>query len=160
MLLQEALYVLFDKHGRELRAAGAQLFGNDGRVLESIARVGRLDDVGSAPLALADFHAHFDPSGERVRLIAGGADAAQPLAYFEVAHGARPFVFLFHFEPEWERNAAELLLNTPSSPASTSPRGASRPRRSAATGSTTCRSAKARSGSRSATPAATACRPR
>jgi serine phosphatase RsbU (regulator of sigma subunit) len=110
--LQEALYALFEKHARELRAAGAQLFGHDGRVLESIARVGRLDDVGSAPLALADFHAHFDPSGERVRLIAGGEDAAQPLAYFEVAHGARPFVFLFHFAPDWERNAAELLLNT------------------------------------------------
>jgi len=110
--LQESLYVLFDKHGRELSAAGAQLFAHDGRVLESIARVGRLEDVGSAPLALADFHAHFDPSGERVRLVAGGADAAQPLAFFEVAHGARPFVFLFHFEPDWERGAAELLLNT------------------------------------------------
>jgi sigma-B regulation protein RsbU (phosphoserine phosphatase) len=112
--LQEALYKVFDAHGRELRASGAQLFAHDGAgsLLESIARVGRLEDVGSAPLALADFHAHFDPSGERVRLIAGGEEAAQPLAWFEVAQGERPFVFLFHFEPDWDRSAAELLLNT------------------------------------------------
>lgn len=110
--LQQALYSLYDSHGRELRSSGAQLFAHDGRVLESIARVGRLEGIGSSPLAVADFHAHFDPSGERVRLILGGEDAAQPLALFEVAHGTRPFVFLFRFEPDWERGAAELLLNT------------------------------------------------
>jgi len=110
--LQESLYQLFDSHGRELRASGAQLFSHDGSVLESIARVGRLDDVASAPLALADFHPHFDPSGERVRLVERGSDAAEPLAFFEVAHGERPFVFLFHFEQDWQRGAAELLLNT------------------------------------------------
>lgn len=110
--LQEALYSVFDAHGRELRVEGAQLFAHDGRVLESIARVGRLEGVGSSPLAVADFHPHFDPSGERVRLIAGGEEAAQSLAFFEIAHGERPYVFLFRFEPDWDRRAAELLLNT------------------------------------------------
>src|SRR5688572_30442534 len=110
--LQQALYRMFDAHGRELKASGAQLFAHDGHVLESIARVGRMEGIGSAPLAMADFQARFDSSGERVRLIEGGVDAAQPLAYFEVAHGERPFVFLFHFEESWERGPAELLLNT------------------------------------------------
>jgi sigma-B regulation protein RsbU (phosphoserine phosphatase) len=110
--LQQALYRMFEAHGRELRASGAQLFAHDGSVLESIACVGRMEGLGSAPLALADFQARFEPSGERVRLLEGGVDAAQPFGCFEVAHGERPFVFLFHFEPDWEREPAELLLNT------------------------------------------------
>jgi len=110
--LAEALYSLFDAHGEELGASGAQLFAHDGQLLQSIAQVGRLDGLGSAPLAVADFHAHFDPGGQRVRLIAGGEEAALPLAWFEVAHGERPFVFVFRFEEGWERDGVELVLNT------------------------------------------------
>ena len=110
--LEQALYAVFDAHGRELGTSGAQLFAHDGRLLESIAKVGRLDDVGSAPLALADFHAHPEAGLQRVRLVTDGEDAAQPVAFFEIAHGERPFVFLFRFEHGWNRAAAELLLNT------------------------------------------------
>jgi stage II sporulation SpoE-like protein len=110
--LEQALYAVFDAHGRELGTSGAQLFAHDGRLLESIAKVGRLDDVGSAPLALADFHARPEAGLQRVRLVTDGEDAAQPVAFFEIAHGERPFVFLFRFEPGWNRAAAELLLNT------------------------------------------------
>ncbi|NOT31443.1 MAG: SpoIIE family protein phosphatase, partial [Planctomycetes bacterium] len=113
--LEQALYAVFDAHAREFGSSGAQLFahggGQDGKLLESIARVGRIEGVGSSPLALAAFHAHPE-SGGRVRLIADGEDAAQPLAFFEIAAGARPFVFLFRFEPGWDRGAAELVLNT------------------------------------------------
>jgi len=109
--LEQSLYAVFDAHGQELGSSGAQLFAHDGRVLESIARVGRLEGVGSAPLALADFHSHPE-SGGRVRLVADGEDAARPVAFFEVADGARPFVFLFRFERDWNRGAAELVLNT------------------------------------------------
>jgi sigma-B regulation protein RsbU (phosphoserine phosphatase) len=110
--LEQALYAVYDAHGRELGTSGAQLFAHDGQLLESIARVGSLDGVGSSPLALADFHARLEPGGQRVRLIADGEDAAQPLALFEIAHGERPFVFLFRFERGWNRGAAELVLNT------------------------------------------------
>lgn len=114
--LEQALYAVFDAHGRELGSSGAQLFahggGREGKLLESIAQVGRLEGVGSAPLALADFHAHPEQGGPRVRLVADGEEAAQPLAFFEIATGERPFVFLFRFERDWQRAAAELVLNT------------------------------------------------
>ncbi len=110
--LEQALYAVFDAHARELGASGAQLFAHDGQLLESIARVGRLEGVGSAPLALADFHAHPELGGQRVRLVADGGDAARPVAFFELAAGARPYVFLFRFGPGWDRGAAELVLNT------------------------------------------------
>jgi hypothetical protein len=109
--LEQALYAVFDAHAGELGATGAQLFAHDGRLLESVAQVGELAGLGSAPLALADFHAHPEPGG-RVRLVTDGEDAARPLALFEVADGARPFVFLFRFRPGWDRAAAELVLNT------------------------------------------------
>ena len=110
--LTQALYAIFDAHAHELGSSGAQLFAHDGKLLESIAHVGRLEGVGSSPLAMAAFHAQLEPIGPRVRLIADGEDAAEPLALFEIADGARPFVFLFRFEPGWNRAAAELVLNT------------------------------------------------
>lgn len=110
--LEQSLYAVFEAHGRELGSSGAQLFAYDGRLLESVAQVGRLEGVGSAPLAMADLHEHFDPSGQRVRLITDGEEAASPLAYFEIAHGSRPYVFLFRFDSGWNKGAAELLLNT------------------------------------------------
>jgi len=110
--LEQALYAVFEAHGSELGATGAQLFVHDGRLLQSIAQVGRLQGLGSSPLALADFHAQLDPLGQRVRIVVDGDEAARPVALFEVPHGERPYVFLFRFAPGWDRDGAELLLNT------------------------------------------------
>lgn len=110
--LAQALYALYEAHGRELGVSGAQLFAHDGPVLQSVARVGRIEGVGSSPLALADFHDRAEPLGQRVRVVTDERTAAEPLAFFEIAHESRPFVFLFRFEPEFARAAAELVLNT------------------------------------------------
>src|SRR5262245_53873425 len=109
--LEQALYALFDAHGRELGASGAQLFVHDGRLLESLARVGRIEGVGTSPLALAEFQDRPD-GGQRVHVVTDAAVAAEPLAFFEVAHDERPFVFLFRLDPRFDRAAAELVLNT------------------------------------------------
>ena len=113
--LSHALYGLFEAFSREIAAAGAQLFVHEGTLLESIARVGRLDSVGSAPLAYADFRSHLEPGPQRVHVIAPQVErgeAAAPLAFFAIEAGDRPYVFLFAFEHGWNRDTTELVLST------------------------------------------------
>jgi sigma-B regulation protein RsbU (phosphoserine phosphatase) len=110
--LEQALHALFDAHARELGASGAQLYAHDARLLERVASVGRLDGIATAPLALAEFHDRLDAAGHRVQLVADDSHAREPLAFFEVAHETKPFVFLFQLDPGFERGAAELVLNT------------------------------------------------
>jgi len=113
--LEQALGALFSGFGAELDATGAQLFALEGALLQSIARAGVLDGVGSAPLALADLRVPLDPAqlhGRRVHLLGDEREAARPLAFFEVHHPARSYVFLFSFQPSWERDSAELILST------------------------------------------------
>src|SRR5262245_26287094 len=109
--LVQSLYALFDAFGVELAASGAQLFAHAGPLLERIARSGRLDAGGSSPLALADFRGRLEPAAHRVHLIQAGDETA-PMAFFEVEHPERPYVFLFSFEQSWNRETAELVLST------------------------------------------------
>lgn len=109
--LQQSLHALFGEFGTELAAVGAQLFAHEGPVLECMARAGRLDGVGSSPIALADFRGRLEPAPQRVHLLELGVVEA-PMAFFAIEHSERPFVFLFVFAPRWPRDMAELVLST------------------------------------------------
>jgi sigma-B regulation protein RsbU (phosphoserine phosphatase) len=108
--LQQSLHSLFAEFAGELAAVGAQLYTHEGAVLASIAHAGRLDSVGSSPLALADFRDRLEPT-QRVHLVDLG-EVAAPMAFFSIEHSERPFVFLFAFAPRWQRDTAELVLGT------------------------------------------------
>jgi sigma-B regulation protein RsbU (phosphoserine phosphatase) len=107
--LTQAFHALYESYAGELAAAGAQLFARSGTLLESVAQAGRLASVGSSALALADFQGELESVGQRVHLL---EPAGTPLAFFALEHSERPYVFLFAFEPGWNRASAELVLST------------------------------------------------
>lgn len=104
--LERSLGVLYESFAGELEIRGAQLFVHTGSLLESVAGAGRPMPEGAPPIALTDLH------GQRVHLLDGEGSLPSPVAFFEVAHAPRPYVFLFVFEPGWNREAVELVLNT------------------------------------------------
>ncbi len=101
-----ALGALYETFGEELALRGAQLFVHNGVLLEGLTQAGRAMPPGAPPIALTDLH------GQRVHLLEGAGAFSNPIGFFEVALSQRPYLFLFVFEQHWQREAAELVLNT------------------------------------------------
>lgn len=110
--LAQALGALYDAHGRDLGITSAWLFAYDGPGLERVASVGGIENPAWLPPFRADFRDRAEPVGQRMRVVTDERIAAEPLASFEIAHPSRMFVFVFRFKPDFDRAAAELVLNT------------------------------------------------
>lgn len=104
--LPDALTGLFVQFAAELELVGAELVlaGPDGPL--PLAAAGAAVFTRDARCALAA-RAHGQ--------VALDEPGAHPLGAFEVVHDGRACLFLFAFAPHFERDAAELFLNTASS---------------------------------------------
>jgi hypothetical protein len=104
--LPDALVALFTSFAHELELAGAEF--------------AVLGAEGPQPVAAAGMDA-FTPAARRTLAARAHGQVAldesgpRPLGAFEVTHEGRACLFLFAFAPSFDRDAAELFLNTASS---------------------------------------------